>query len=185
VEEHVEHSNALHSKIKIRGAYMVGPLARYNLNYDKLTPLAKELAKEVGLGEKVNNPFRSIVVRAIETLYSCEEALRLIENYEVPERPYVDVIINEATGYACTEAPRGMIFHRYRIDNNGLIEDAKIVPPTSQNQMTIENDLRLVVPKYISLPESELVWKCEQAVRNYDPCISCATHFIKLSILRE
>lgn len=185
VEEHVEHSNALHSKIRIRGNYMVGPLARYNLNYDKLSPLAKQAAKEAGLGSECKNPFRSIVVRAVETVYSCEEALRLIENYEEPERPFVDVIVTERTGYACTEAPRGMIYHRYRLDNNGLVEDAKIVPPTSQNQKTIESDLKQVVGKYISLPESELVWKCEQAVRNYDPCISCATHFLNLSILRE
>jgi sulfhydrogenase subunit alpha len=185
VEEQVEHSNALHSRIKIRDNYMVGPIARYNLNYDKLTPLAKELAKEAGLNGVCRNPFKSIIIRAIETLFSCEEALSIIEKYEMPEKPFIDFEVREATGYACTEAPRGLIYHRYRIDNNGIIEDAKIVPPTSQNQRTIERDLRLFIPKYISLPENELVWKCEQAIRNYDPCISCATHFIKLNIQRE
>ncbi len=185
IEEHVEHSNALHSKIRIRGNYMVGPIARFNLNYDRLTPESKRLAVEAGLKAPCTNPFKSIIVRAIETFYSCEEALRIIDNYEAPEKPCIDAAVKEATGYACTEAPRGMIYHRYRVDNNGIIEDAKIVPPTSQNQKTIENDLRLFVPKYISLPESELVLKCEQAVRNYDPCISCATHFIKLNIQRE
>jgi sulfhydrogenase subunit alpha len=185
IEEHVEHSNALHSKIRVRGNYMVGPIARFNLNFDKLTPESKRLAAEAGLTAPCTNPFKSIIVRAIETFYACEEALRIIDNYEAPEKPYIDIKVKEATGYACTEAPRGMIYHRYRVDNNGIIEDAKIVPPTSQNQKTIENDLRLFVPKYISLPESELVLKCEQAIRNYDPCISCATHFIKLNIQRE
>lgn len=184
-EEHVEHSHALHSRIRERDNYLVGPIARYNLNYDKLTPLCKEIAEEIGLGHEVYNPFKSIVVRGIETLYSCEEALRIIENYQMPDKPYVDVEPSEATGYACTEAPRGMIYHRYRVNSEGLIEDAKIVPPTSQNQKTIENDLRNFVPTVINLPEKEMVWKCEQAVRNYDPCISCATHFLKLNIERE
>jgi len=186
VEEHVEYSHALRSKIKERGNYFVGPMARFNLNYEKLTKNAKEMAKEAGIEKECRNPFKSIIIRAIEVLYSCEEALRIIENYEEPEKPFLEVTnIRRATGYACTEAPRGMIYHRYRISYDGLIDDAKIVPPTSQNQKTIENDLRNFVPKFLELPEKELIWKCEQAVRNYDPCISCATHFIKLNIQRE
>jgi coenzyme F420-reducing hydrogenase alpha subunit len=184
-EEHVERSHALHSRIRERDNYLVGPIARYNLNYNNLTPLCKEIADEIGLGHEVYNPFKSIMVRGIETLYSCEEALNIIENYEMPDRPFVDVEPSEATGYACTEAPRGMIYHRYRVNGEGLIEDAKIVPPTSQNQKTIESDLRNFLPSVIDMPEKELVWKCEQAVRNYDPCISCATHFLKLHIDRN
>lgn len=184
-EEHAEHSHALHSRIRERDNYLVGPIARYNLNYEKLTPACKEVASEIGLGHECYNPFKSIIIRGIETLYSCEEALRIIENYEMPESPSAEVIPIEATGYACTEAPRGMIYHRYRINEDGLIEDAKIVPPTSQNQKTIENDLKNFVPMFIDLPDKELIWKCEQAVRNYDPCISCATHFLKLNIQRE
>ncbi len=147
--------------------------------------MCKEIGAEIGLGHECYNPFKSIIIRGIETLYSCEEALRIIENYEMPESPSAEVIPIEATGYACTEAPRGMIYHRYRINEDGLIEDAKIVPPTSQNQKTIENDLKNFVPMFIDLPDKELIWKCEQAVRNYDPCISCATHFLKLNIQRE
>jgi coenzyme F420-reducing hydrogenase alpha subunit len=164
---------------------MVGPIARFALNYKKLTPLCQKTAREAGITKELKNPFKSIIVRGIETLYACEEALKLIENYEQPVKPAVEIKVREATGYAATEAPRGLIYHRYRIDNNGLIEDARIVPPTSQNQKQIENDLRNFIPKYINLPENELTWKCEQAVRNYDPCISCATHFLKLRILRE
>ena len=184
-EEHVEHSHALHSRIRERDNYLVGPVARYNLNYENLTPLCKEIASEIGLGKTCNNPFKSIVVRGIETLYACEEALRIIENYQMPDKPAVDFEPVQSTGFACTEAPRGMIYHSYRIDNEGLITDAKIVPPTSQNQKTIENDLRNFIPSIVNLPEKDIIWKCEQAIRNYDPCISCATHFLKLDIQRE
>jgi sulfhydrogenase subunit alpha len=184
-EEHVEHSHALHSRIRERDNYLVGPIARYNLNYRNLTPLCKEVAAEIGLGKECYNPFKSIIVRGIETIYSFEEALRITENYHMPDSPAVEVEHSEATGYACTEAPRGMIYHRYRVNSEGIVEDAKIVPPTSQNQKTIENDLRNFVPSIINLPEKDLVWKCEQVIRNYDPCISCATHFLKLEIQRE
>lgn len=184
-EEHVKHSHALHSRIIERDNYLVGPVARYNLNYEKLTPLCKEIASEIGLGKEVNNPFKSIIVRGIETIYSCEEALRIIDDYRMPDFPCAEVTPRESTGYACTEAPRGMIYHRYSVDAQGLITDAKIVPPTSQNQRTIEKDLKNFVPSLVELPEKDLIWKCEQAIRNYDPCISCATHFLKLNIERE
>jgi len=185
VEEHVEYTNALHSTIKGRGAYLVGPLARYNLSFDKLSPIAKEAAREAGLKHPCKNPFKSIVVRSIEVLYACDEALRLIAEYEPPERPYVEVEPKEAVGYGCTEAPRGILYHRYRLDEQGIISDAKIVPPTSQNQKVIEEDLRRFVPRHIELSDDELTWRCEQAIRNYDPCISCATHFLRLKIEQE
>jgi sulfhydrogenase subunit alpha len=185
VEEHVAHSNALHSRIRERGAYLTGPLARYNLNYEKLSPMAREAAREAGLGTECRNPFKSIVVRAVETLYACDEALRVIEAYERPDAPYVDVQPRVGVGHAITEAPRGSLYHRYSIDESGAILDARIVPPTSQNQKTIEEDLSAVVPKLLHLSQDELTWRCEQAVRNYDPCISCATHFLKLEVERE
>lgn len=185
VEEHVKHSHALHSYIKERGAYFVGPLARYNLNFDKLTPACQKAAKAAGIAPEVHNPFKSIIVRAVETLYAVEEALRIIKKYEKPDRPYVDVTPRAGVGCGCSEAPRGICWHRYRIDERGIIQDAKIVPPTSQNQKTIEEDLRQFVPRHLRLSDEKLTWQCEQAVRNYDPCISCATHFLKLQIERE
>ena len=185
VEEHMPHSNALHSHLKERGAYFVGPQARYNLNFDKLRPLAQEAARGAHLGPVCRNPFQSIIVRSVELVHSCDEALRIIEQYEMPDRPAVDIEPREATGYGCTEAPRGILYHRYRMDENGIILDAKIVPPTSQNQKTIEDDLRELVSNSLALPEDELTWKCEQSIRNYDPCISCATHFLKVSFERE
>lgn len=185
VEEHVAHSHALHSQLKKRGAYFVGPLARYSLNFDKLRPIARDAARTAGLGPVCRNPFQSIIVRSVEMLHACDEALRIIEEYEMPDRPAMAVEPRAATGYGCTEAPRGILYHRYRMDQQGVILDAKIVPPTSQNQKTIEGDLRQLVSTAMSLPEDELTWLCEQSIRNYDPCISCATHFLKLSIERE
>lgn len=181
-EEHVQHSNALHSVLKQKGSYSVGPLARYALNFDQLSPLAHQAAREAGLGPACRNPFQSIIVRSVEILYACDEALRIIEQYEPPEKPAVDIHPFAASGYACTEAPRGILYHRYRVDEHGTILDAKIVPPTSQNQKTIEQDLGQFVPKFLGLSEEDLRWQCEQAVRNYDPCISCATHFLRLEI---
>ncbi len=185
VEEHVEHSNALHSVLKDRGAYHTGPLARYNLNFDQLSPLAQEAARSAGLGPTCLNPFQSIVVRSVETLYACDEALRIIGEYEPPEAPAVDFEPRASTGCGCTEAPRGILYHRYRLDKEGVILDAKIVPPTSQNQKCIESDLWEFVPKYLDLPHAQLQHRCEQLIRNYDPCISCATHFLKLKVDRE
>jgi len=184
-EEHVEHSNALHSTLKARGSYLVGPMARYALNYEMLSPVAKEAAASAGLGRDCLNPFKSIIVRAVELVYACDEALRIVNNYRVPEHPSVDLVPRSSVGYGCTEAPRGILYHRYRIDDHGLILDAKIVPPTSQNQKSIEEDLFQFVEANINAPKDKLQWQCEQAIRNYDPCISCATHFLKLHLEQE
>jgi coenzyme F420-reducing hydrogenase alpha subunit len=185
IEEHAAYSNALHATLKGRGAYLAGPMARYNLNFDKLSPLAREAAREAGLSSECRNPFQSIIARSVEVLYACDEALRIIDEYEPPERAAVEIVPRAGAGYGCTEAPRGLLYHRYRIDEQGLIADAKIVPPTSQNQKRIETDLRQFIPGYLDLSKEELTWRCEQAVRNYDPCISCATHFLRLEIERE
>ena len=184
VEEHVARSNALHSRIRDRGAYHVGPLARYALNFEKLHPLARSAALEAGLGPVCLNPFESIVVRSVEMVHACEEALAIIDAYERPERSFVDVEPASGEGHGATEAPRGMLYHRYRLDGNGRITDAQIVPPTAQNQLTIEDDLRAVLDVSLDLPDAELTWKLEQTIRNYDPCISCATHFLDLQIER-
>lgn len=184
VEEHVAHSNALHAVLKERGAYFTGPLARYNLNFDRLSPLAQQAAREAGLGPTCRNPFQSIVVRAVETLYACDEALRIIAQYEPPDAPAVPVPVRAGEGHGCTEAPRGILYHHYEVDAAGLIRAAQIIPPTAQNQKTIEADLRRFVGQYLDLPAADLQWRCEQAVRNYDPCISCATHFLRLTLDR-
>jgi sulfhydrogenase subunit alpha len=184
VEEHVEHSTALHSRLRDGTRYLVGPLARYALNRDQLSPVAREAADAAGLEPVCRNPFRSIVVRAVEILYALDEALRLIEAYEPPDPPGVEVVPRAGVGHGWTEAPRGMLWHRYAIDDEGTILDAKIVPPTSQNQGRIEQSLHGFVQEHVDLDDEELRLRCEQAVRSYDPCISCATHFLRLEIDR-
>jgi coenzyme F420-reducing hydrogenase alpha subunit len=184
-EIHAEHSNALQSVNKVRGAYHVGPLARFNLNFEQLPKVCKDLAKELNFLPPLNNPFKSIVARSIETLFACEEALRIMENFKVPEQPRVEMKVRAGTGYGCTEAPRGICWHKYTVDDEGIIQFAKIVPPTSQNQRTIEEDLRDYVSRHVDTPKDRLTRECEQAIRNYDPCISCATHFLKLEIDRD
>jgi coenzyme F420-reducing hydrogenase alpha subunit len=184
-EQHVAYSNALHSVIRERGAYLVGPLARYGLNFDRLSPLAQESARKAGLGRVCRNPFRSIVVRAVELVQACDEALRIIGSYREPDRPFVPCEPKAGVGHGCTEAPRGALYHRYVIDAEGLIQEAQIVPPTSQNQKSIEDDLTGFVQAHAGLEQEPLTWKCEQAIRNYDPCISCATHFLKLEVERS
>ena len=185
VEEHVPWSNALHSRLRERGSYLCGPLARFALAHSELSPLAREVAAEVGLDPSERNPFRSIVVRSVELVYAADEALRLITEYEEPDAPAIEIEPRAGIGSGCTEAPRGILYHRYRIDDEGTILDAKIVPPTSQNQRTIEEDLRGVVERSLDVPDDELALLCEQTIRNYDPCISCATHFLRLEVERR
>jgi coenzyme F420-reducing hydrogenase alpha subunit len=184
-ERHVAHSNALHSIEKGKGNYAVGPMARFNLNFDSLSPIARQTAADVRIAPPVTNPFKSIIVRAIEAVYAYDEAIRIIEQYEMPPEPAVECGVRAGLGFGASEAPRGMLYHRYRLDDDGTIRDAKIVPPTAQNQPTIENDLLQFVGANIDLPREQLTWKTEQAVRNYDPCISCATHFVKLERWRN
>jgi len=184
-EIHEKRSNALRVIHRRRGPYHVGPIARYTLNHEHLTPLAAKVATRTRLGERVTNPYRSIVVRGVEIVYACEEALRIISQYACPPQSAVPVRSRAGVGYGCTEAPRGLLLHRYRIDDDGLIREAQIVPPTAQNQAQIEEDLRTLVADHIDLTDDKLSWYCEQAIRNYDPCISCATHFLDLRVVRD
>ena len=183
-EIHVERSTALQSQRRGGGSYLVGPLARYSLNFDRLSPLAQETARAVGLGPVCTNPYRSILVRGIEVVYACDEALRIIEAYREPDRPSVIVEPRAAVGTAATEAPRGLIYHRYRLEADGTIAEARIVPPTSQNQPSIEEDLKEFIVDWLALPDDELRHRCEQTIRNYDPCISCSVHFLRLDMDR-
>ncbi len=184
VEQHVPHSTALHARLDGR-KYLTGPLARYTLNSTQLSPLARRSAQEAGLGPTCRNPFRSIVVRAVETVYAVEEALRIIKNYQRPDRPSVPVPSRSGIGHGLSEAPRGLLYHRYELDADGLIRSASIVPPTSQNQAAIEDDLREVVAANLALDDPDLTTLCERTIRNYDPCISCAAHFLDLTLERQ
>ena len=185
VEQHVKHSTSLHARIRERDAYLVGPLARFNLNREKLTPAAREVAERSGLPAPCRNPFQSIVVRAIEMVFACEEALRIIDSYEPPATPLAPVSVRAATGQGATEAPRGLLYHRYSVDDKGIVLSARIVPPTSQNLKQMEDDLWRLVPTIVDEPLERLTWQCEQAIRNYDPCISCSCHFLRVDRERE
>ncbi|MGO9902418.1 MAG: Ni/Fe hydrogenase subunit alpha [Solirubrobacteraceae bacterium] len=185
VEEHVQHSNALHARVRERGTYLTGPIARFNLAYEQLRPVAKEAAVEAGLqAGNCQNPFQSIIIRAVELVHACDEALSILDRYQQPDRPAIDVPPRRGVGHGVSEAPRGMLYHRYELDDDGTILDARIVPPTSQNQLAIEADLRAVVDRYHDLDDDALRHRCEQAIRNHDPCISCATHFLELTVER-
>ena len=183
-ERQVPHSTALHAFVKRRGAYLVGPLARYALNFDRLPVSVRSLANEVGLGLVCRNPFRSVVVRALEIVFACEEALRLIAAYAPPERASVPVEPVAGVGFGCTEAPRGICWHRYAIDADGTILKASIVPPTAQNQPSIEADLEALVAPLAHAPDDVIRHRCECGVRNHDPCISCSAHFLTLTVDR-
>jgi len=183
-EHQSPHSTALHTASARGDPVLMGPLARYALNHDRLTPLAHETAARLGLGDAVDNPFRAICVRIVEIVFACEEALRILRRTGSADAPAVPVPLRAGTGYGATEAPRGLCYHRYRVDADGLITAAKIVAPTSVNQARIEADLRALLAGKLSRPDDELRFLCERAIRNYDPCISCATHFLDLRVER-
>lgn len=184
VESQVAHSTALHATLDGK-RYLTGPMARYALNSHVLSPMARQAAAEAGLGNECRNPFRSIIVRAVEVVYAIEEALRIIAEYQRPARPFVDVPPRAATGHGVSEAPRGLLYHRYELDKDGLIRAVAIVPPTSQNQAAIEHDMAQLVAANQALDDAALTSLCERAIRNYDPCISCSAHFLNLTVERR
>jgi coenzyme F420-reducing hydrogenase alpha subunit len=182
-EYQVPYSNALQCRRKNGGAYFVGPLARWNLNSDRATPEVQAAARDTGIAWPCRNPYVGIVARALETLYAVEEAVRIIAAYEPPDRPSVPYGPRAGEAGWATEAPRGILYHRYATLPDGRIASATIIPPTSQNQRQIEEDLIRFAPSVLDLPEDQAAWRCEHVVRNYDPCISCATHFLKFKVV--
>jgi coenzyme F420-reducing hydrogenase alpha subunit len=185
-EYQVPHSNALQARrrasVNGAGAYFVGPLARWNLNADRANPIVRDAAAATGIPFPNGNPFTGIVARSLEILLAIDEALRIIDQYEPPTKPAVDFQPRAGIGHAITEAPRGILYHRYETDSAGIIRDAVIIPPTSQNQLQMEQDLARVAPQLVTLPDQEAALRAEHVIRNYDPCISCATHFLKLKV---
>jgi sulfhydrogenase subunit alpha len=192
IESQVPHSTALHSRLDGR-RHLTGPLARYAVSGRWLSPIALEAARAAGLGDPrqgtvCRNPFRSIIVRAVEVLYAVDEALRLIDAYEPAPRAHVEVPARAGTGHGATEAPRGMLYHRYTLDTQGTVTDANLVPPTAQNQGAIEEDLRRVVQQRLregDPGDEELTALCERVIRSHDPCISCSAHFLDLTVERN
>ncbi len=185
-EQQVPHSTALQAvRVDTGGTYFLGPLARVNLNRGQLLPRARKLADEIGLEDPCRNPFKSIIARSIEVVQAYEEALMLLRSYRPSRRARVAYTYRAGAGAAATEAPRGMLYHRYEVDAEGTIVAATIVPPTSQNQGQIEDDLRHYLPAQLAQPDEQVAAACERLVRSYDPCISCSTHFLKVAIERN
>ena len=154
------------------------------MNSNRLRPEVRAAAREAGLGPACRNRFRSIVVRSLEILQACSEALALVRAYRPPEPSFLEVEPRAGEGAACTEAPRGLLYHRYVLDEEGRILEATIVPPTSQNQLAIESDVWRLAQRAMDLPDAELARWCERGVRNHDPCISCAAHFLHVEVDR-
>lgn len=185
-ERHMKQSTALHSvTLPDEKPYLVGPLARVNLCFDQLSPLAKQYAEKCGITWPSQNNFESIVARAIELIDAYEEAISIVKDYNTDlSQSRVPYTPSAGEGCHATEAPRGLLYHRYRIGDDGLIAEAKLVPPTSQNQGQLEDDLREYVPRIAIYDDAEATRRCEHLIRNYDPCISCSTHFLKLTLDR-
>jgi len=182
IEEHVKHSNALHSHTVDGNTYLVGPLARLNLNHEQLLPKAKQALKESGMQLPLKNPYKSLIARAIELVHFYEEAIQLVKEYKPTGPAHVELKLKAGEGAGATEAPRGLLYHRYKIDDNGMVQFAKITPPTAQNLPRIEADLFELMPRIVKMPEAQATLTAEHLVRAYDPCISCATHFLKLKV---
>ncbi len=183
-EEHMEYSTTLQTLLDGERIVCTGPLARFNLCYDELPDDSQKLAKKIGLEPGCMNPFKSLLVRMVETSYACGHAIDLIDNYSKPKQINDEVSPRAGKGCHVTEAPRGILFHRYTLDDEGIVQNARIVAPTSHNQKIIESDLLHLVEQFQDLDDDTLTEKCEQSVRNYDPCISCSTHFLKVKIDR-
>ncbi len=182
MEEHVPHSNALHGHTVEGSNYLVGPLARLNLNHEQLLPAAQEALKQTGIQLPLRNPYKSLLARAIELVHYYELAIQLVKEYDPQGPAHSELKLKAGEGSGATEAPRGLLYHRYRIDDQGLIKFARITPPTAQNLPRIEADLMAMAPNLVRMSEAEATLTAEHLVRSYDPCISCATHFLKLKV---
>ncbi|EEG78430.1 Ni/Fe hydrogenase subunit alpha [Dethiobacter alkaliphilus] len=182
-EAHVSPSHALHSSLS-GNSFLVGPLARVNLNFDRLSGKAKEAAALTGVSFPSKNPFHSVDARVAELVHSIEESLEIIDALGKPVPEKNGYIVRPGCGAAITEAPRGILSHSYCFNELGVVEEADIVAPTSRNVKNMEEGLRRFIPEHLDLSDEELTLKCEMYIRNYDPCFSCSVHFLKLRINR-
>jgi coenzyme F420-reducing hydrogenase alpha subunit len=188
----VPHSSAKHTRLS-RESYAVGALARFNLNADKLHPRAKEVAAEIGLTPKCINPYLNTAAQLIESVHCLEEAIAIVEGLKQHGVNYDEEIVvglNEqrripvraGNGVGAVEVPRGILFHNYEIDENGIITNANCIIPTNQNTGNIEYDMMELVPEILERKEEEITLAVEMLVRAYDPCISCSTHLLNIEI---
>lgn len=182
LEQHVRHSNALHSRTAGGQTYLVGPIARLNLNFEQLGAQARKAAEAIELKLPIRNPYKALLARAIETVEVFERAIRLVGEYSPKGSSAAPLKLKAGRGAAASEAPRGLLYHRYDLNEQGLVQQAKIVPPTAQNLARMEADLWELAPQLLKMPHEEATLTAEHLLRSYDPCISCATHFLKLKV---
>ncbi len=181
----VEHSSSKHAKHK-RESYMVGALARFNVNFQQLHPRAKAAAAELGMEPIVMNPYLNSAAQVVEMVHSVEEAINLcdqliargIKAEKVPDFPG-----KGGEGVGSCEVPRGILFHNYQIDNDGKIAGANCIIPTGQNLANIEADMRKLVPEIMDQGQEKVALALEMLVRAYDPCISCSVHFLNVKFV--
>jgi sulfhydrogenase subunit alpha len=184
-EQHVAHSTALQAASLDGKHHLLGPASRVVLAGDALHPLAAEALDASGGSEVLRrNMFAAITARGIEMIHAAAEAMAIIEAYQPPDEAWTPWEPRAGKAAWASEAPRGVLFHRYDVDEQGRVVTARIVPPTSQNQAFMEDDMRDYVASVLDLPEPAAAARLEALIRCYDPCISCATHFLRLEIER-
>ncbi len=181
----VPYSTAKRAK-HARASYMVGALARININYDKLSPMAKKVAEMFGLKPVCHNPYMNSIAQLVETVHSVEDSIRLIDELEAdglksqPDYNNPTIKVKAGRGVGAVEVPRGILFHDYTYNEKGICTKANCIIPTNQNHGNIELDLQALLPKILDKPEKEIELTMEMLVRAYDPCISCSTHAVKV-----
>jgi sulfhydrogenase subunit alpha len=173
----VPHSTAKYTK-NLRDSYMVGALSRFNINYDQLLPEAKEIAEQLGLKAPCYNPFMISVAQVVETVHAIEESITIIDHLlaDGVEEEDNKVEVKAGRGIGAVEAPRGILFHDYTFDENGILTSANCIIPTNQNHNNIQKDMDALAPTILKRPEAEIRLMLEMLVRAYDPCISCSAH---------
>jgi coenzyme F420-reducing hydrogenase alpha subunit len=170
----------------VRESYMVGALARFNINHDKLSPTAKKTAEMFDLKPICHNPFMNNVAQLVEVVHGVEDSVRLIDELEAaglqrqPDYNNPEIKVKAGRGIGAVEVPRGILFHDYTYNQKGVCTKANCVIPTNQNHGNIELDMKALLPKVLGRTEKEIELSLEMLVRAYDPCISCSTHFIRV-----
>jgi coenzyme F420-reducing hydrogenase alpha subunit len=165
---------------------MVGALARLNINYDLLSPLAKQTAEMFGLKPVCHNPYMNSIAQLVEVVHSVEDSIRLINELEAaglqsqPDYNNPAVKVKAGRGVGAVEVPRGILFHDYTYNEKGVCTKANCIIPTNQNHGNIELDMKALVPKIMGKTPKEIELNLEMLVRAYDPCISCSTHYVKV-----
>ncbi len=187
-EKVVEHSTGKHCWAS-RDSFMVGSLARTNNNFEQLSDNAKTYAQELGLGYPCYNTYMNNIAQFVEIVHSIDDSIRLID--EILEegldedKAMVEVKPKASRGVGLVEAPRGSLIHDYTYDADGKVMKANLIIPTNMNYVNIEKDLEALVPNIIEKTEDEIRLACEMMIRAYDPCISCSTHFLNVTLINK